>query len=78
MIRSLTPENTLHTGQKAWSAIRCIKTYQKWGQNGRQRTMPESTERHKVGGVVVVCRAQHQPGGVLLSHSFVDRLFADG
>ena len=40
--------------------------------------MPESTERHKVGGVVVVCRAQHQPGGVLLSHSFVDRLFADG
>ena len=38
----------------------------------------ESMEHHKVGGVVAVCGAQHQPGGVLLSRSFVDRLFADG
>jgi len=38
----------------------------------------ESMEQHKVGGVVAVYGAQHQPGGVLLSHAFADRLFADG
>ena len=35
-------------------------------------------ERHKAGGVVAVCGAQHRQRGVLLSRSFVDRLFADG
>ena len=38
----------------------------------------ESMEQHKVGGVVAVYGAQHQPGGMLLSHAFADRLFADG
>ena len=40
--------------------------------------MSESTEHHKVGGVVAVCGAQHRQRGVLLSHAFADRLFADG
>ena len=65
--------------QKARSAIRCIKTGGMVGFKAAAAFREsESMEQHKVGGVVAVYGAQHQPGGMLLSHAFADRLFADG
>ena len=63
--------------QKARSSIRCIKTDYPFYRCAIDVQF-ESAEQHKVGSVVAVCGAQHRQRGVLLSRSFVDRLFADG
>ena len=66
-------ENCLHP-----MTLPCIKTRSGSGSCRPSRRGSETMEHHKVGGVVAVCGAQHRQRGVLLSRSFVDRLFADG